>query len=93
MHVDGERCIQSYKHQTWKLDYLVLLAAGAAPPPCAVRRPVDAGVGEGDGVDGRRAADHHALEAMRRDAGGHDVPLVAPAAAPRPNLDEPLHFC
>jgi hypothetical protein len=29
---------------------------------------------------------------MRSDAGDHDVLLVAPAAAPRPNLDEPLHL-
>jgi hypothetical protein len=71
---------------------LVLSAAGAAPPPCYARRPVDAGVGEGDGIDGALAADHHALEAMRSDAGDHDVLLVAPAAAPRPNLDEPLHL-
>ena len=70
--------------------YLVLPAAGAAPRPLLARHPVDAGVGEGDRVHGSLAADDDALEAVRRDAGGDDnVPLVAAAAAPRPDLDEP----
>jgi hypothetical protein len=57
----------------------VLASAGAAPRPRLARRPVDGGVGEGDGVDGPVAADDDALQAVRRDAAAGDVAAIAAA--------------